>query len=90
MLRFSSPKLTFGREVRGTGRQNVDLDDRFARAVSSELREPHLTGARVVVQVEADLVAIEGDGPVNVADRNHNHFERPIHQSLFRSSSSFS
>jgi hypothetical protein len=54
------------------------------------LGEAPITRARVVVEVEAELVAVERDGPVNVADRDHDDFESPIHHSVFRSASSFS
>ena len=49
---------------------------------------------RVVIEIEAELIAIEGDGPVDSAvlarDRDHHHFQRPIHYRLFSSASSFS
>jgi hypothetical protein len=55
-----------------------------------ELGEALVTGAGVMVEVEAEPVAIEGNGPVNVADRDHDDLESPIHHRVFRSSSSFS
>ena len=45
-----------------------------------QLDDAHLVAyACVVVEVEADLVSIEGHRPVNVCDRNDHHFELPFH-----------
>ena len=65
-------------------------DDRTARAGRGKLSEALVTGARVMVEGEAELVAVERDGPVNVADRDHDDLESPIHHSVFRRTSSFS
>nr|GLK37827.1 hypothetical protein GCM10017611_46920 [Rhodococcus wratislaviensis] len=33
----------------------------------------------VVVEMEAELVAVERDGTIDVADGQHDHFECPVH-----------
>jgi hypothetical protein len=40
----------------------------------------HVLVLGVVVEVEADLVAVELDGAVDVADREHDDLERPVHE----------
>jgi len=46
----------------------------------------HVLVAGVVVEVEADLVAVEGDRAVDVADGEDDHLERPVHlRASFRS-----
>jgi hypothetical protein len=81
--------LERARRHRLPARQVAD-DDRATRAGRSQLREPHARRVRVMVEVEAELIAVERDGPVNVADRDHHDLERPVDQSFFNSSSSFS
>jgi hypothetical protein len=88
--------VSANRVVHSPQRRRFDAGDLAARFgavrvdVGGELCEALVTGSCVVVEGEAELVAVERDGPVNGVDRDHHHFERPIHQSLFRSSSSFS
>jgi hypothetical protein len=38
----------------------------------------------VVVEHEPDLIAVEGDGPVDVADGDDDHLERPLHRIIMR------
>ena len=52
-----------------------------------ELGERQRLRLRVVVEVEADLVPVEGDRPVDVADRDDHHFEGPVHHRAASSSS---
>jgi hypothetical protein len=42
-------------------------NDRAARARRGQLRETHLAGAGVMVEGESDLIAVERDGPVDIA-----------------------
>ena len=44
----------------------------------------HVLSGRVVVQVKADLVTIEGDRPTDVADRQDHDFQGPIHAAYLR------
>jgi hypothetical protein len=57
----------------------VAEDDRAARPAWRQLDHLHLVGLRVVVEIEADLVAVELDRSVDVADGQHDDFEGPIH-----------
>jgi hypothetical protein len=40
-------------------------------------------GAGVVVEVEPDLLDVEGLGRVDIADRDRNHFELEVHAASF-------
>lgn len=60
-------------------RREVTDDDGAPRAVRGELRDVHVLLARVVIHVEADLVAVELDCAVDVGDGQYDYFEGPIH-----------
>ena len=60
------------------GRQVTD-DDRAARAARRQLGDVHVLVGRVVVELETDLVAIERDRGVDVADGQDDDFEGPVH-----------
>ena len=47
-----------------------------------ELHDVHVLVAGVVVEREADLVAVERDGAVDVADGEEDDLERPVHDVL--------
>src|SRR3954470_8619494 len=52
----------------------IPEDDRAAGAARRQLHDMHLRRRRVVVELEADLVAIEAHGALDVADRHDDHF----------------
>jgi hypothetical protein len=52
--------------------------DRASRT-RRELGDVHVLIGRVVVELEADLVAIEGDRRVDVADGQDHDFQGPVH-----------
>ena len=55
--------------------------DRAGRAGRRQLHDPHVVAdAGVVVDDEADLLAVEALGPVHVRHRDHHQLELPIHQ----------
>ena len=54
-------------------------DDGAARPARSELGDVHVLVAGVVVEVEPDLVAVERDRPVEVADGHDDDFQGPVH-----------
>jgi len=60
----------------------VAEDDRAAGAAGGQLDDVHVLGGGVVVEVEADLVAVEGDRAVDVADREDDDLEGPVHAVL--------
>ena len=60
-------------------RRQVADDDRAAGAARGQLRDVHVLVPRVVVEVEADLVAVEGDRRRQVADRDDDDLEGPVH-----------
>jgi hypothetical protein len=59
------------------GRQ-VAEHDRAARAAWGQLDDMHLLGPRVVVDGEADLVAVELDRAVDVADQQDHNLKGPV------------
>src|ERR1044071_5464065 len=60
-------------------RGQVPDHDRAAGAGRRQLRDVHPFVGRVVVEVEADLVAVERDRVVDVADGEDDDFEGPVH-----------
>jgi hypothetical protein len=50
-------------------RGEVADDYRAARATRSQLYDMHVLVLGVMVEIETDLISIEGDSPVDVADR---------------------
>ena len=60
-------------------RGQVADDDRAAGSAGGELGDVHVLVAGVVVERETDLVAVERDRPVDVADREQNDLEGPVH-----------
>ena len=60
-------------------RRQVAEDDRAAGAGRRELGDVHVLVLGVVVEVEADLVAVERDRPVDVGDREDDDLEGPVH-----------
>jgi hypothetical protein len=65
-------------------RREVTDHNRATRARRRQLRDVHVLSGRVVVQVKADLVTIEGDRPIDVADRQDHDFQGPIHAAYLR------
>src|SRR5436190_6098932 len=63
-------------------RRQVAEDDRATRAVGRELHDVHVLVLRVVVEVKADLVAVERDRAVDVADGEDDDFEGPVHAEI--------
>ncbi len=70
----------------GVAERQADPDhDRAGRAGRRHLHDPHaLAGADVVVEVEADLLGVEGLRRVDVGDRDGDYFELQIHAASFR------
>src|SRR6478736_8139235 len=60
-------------------RRQVPDDDRAAGPARRELRDVHVFVLRLVIEVEADLVPVEGDGGAQVADRDDDHLQGPVH-----------
>src|SRR6185503_9484000 len=60
-------------------RGQVTEHDRAARATRRELDDVHELRGGVVVEVESDLVAVERDRPIDIADGQDHDFERPVH-----------
>ena len=54
-------------------------DDRAARAARRQLDDVHVLVGGVVVEMEADLVAVERDRCVDVADGQDHDFQGPVH-----------
>ena len=40
----------------------------------------HVLGLGVVIELEADLITVEGDRPVDVADGQDHDFQGPVHE----------
>ena len=49
-------------------------------SLGASLHNVHLFRLGVVVELEADLVAVEGHRSVDVADREDDDFQGPIHE----------
>jgi hypothetical protein len=66
-------------------RRQVPEHDRAARAARRELDDVHLLVLRVVIEGEADLLAVELDRPIDVADGQDHDFQGQIHGLILRS-----
>src|SRR5207244_8817353 len=53
--------------------------DRTAGASRRQLHNVHLLGPGVMIEIEADLVTVELDRAIDVADRQDHNLQGPVH-----------